>query len=186
MSGQTCNYSARPPGASSARLPPLVQSAGQGDGAEAQVGALALQEPVDAHGKGLGAQDVVVGVEVAAAERALAAAVELPQAVVGAADEADVVQVDVVAGVGGGRVTGGGGLGVGGGQGGRGLEQGGAGVGLEGDRVAQQAVERRRRLCADLRAGVGGNTRVRPRGKGDDEEDEESDGRRQPTTAAYR
>jgi len=78
----------------------LIETARQRHAAEAQIAALALEEPERAPQQRLGAQNVLILFELAAVQRALAAAVELPERAVGRLDEADVVQVDVVLRVG--------------------------------------------------------------------------------------
>lgn len=111
------------PGASSFRF--SIQRRGERDTGEAHVAAAALEELEGAPEQGLLGEDVLVGGEGAAGDGTLAAAVELPEGTIAAVvavglDEADVVQVDVVAGVGGGGLALAGGLVVGGREG-RGL-----------------------------------------------------------------
>lgn len=75
---------------------PLIHATSQRHGAEPQVLARPVEELERAQRERLLAEDVLVPVELALLERALAPAVELPQRAVGRLDEAYVVQVDVV------------------------------------------------------------------------------------------
>lgn len=93
-----------------------IERAGESNAAKAHIGALALEELEGTPQQGLAREHVLVVVELAAGNGALAAAVELPEGAVVGLDEADVVQVDVVLGVGGGRVALAGGLLVGAGE----------------------------------------------------------------------
>lgn len=83
----------------------LIHTARQRHGAEPQVPARPVQELERPQRERLLAEDVLPLLQLPLVERALAAAVELPERAVGGLDEADVVQVDVVGGLGGGRVA---------------------------------------------------------------------------------
>lgn len=118
--------------------PLSIQRRGEGDAREAHVVAAALQELQGAPEQGLVGEHVLVGGEGTAGDGAPAAAVELPEGAVVRLDEADVVQVDVVAGVGGRGLALAGGLAVGGGEGRGPLEEGGALGGREGGGLGEE------------------------------------------------
>lgn len=84
-----------------------IQGFRKGDTRETHVATTALEELEGAPEQGLLGEDVVVGAELTARDGALTTTVELPEgaAVVVRLDEADVVQVHVVLGVGGDRLA---------------------------------------------------------------------------------
>lgn len=125
----------------------LVHRPGKGHGAESQVASLPVEELERAESKALLAQHVVVLREIPSSDGPLAASIQLPEAAVCSFDEAHVVQIHVILGVGGRRVALRSGFLVRRGQLGRGLEDLSAGDGVEGLRGLDELVEGRVGFC---------------------------------------